>query len=394
MIGLLSRFFIHDRLHYSDTTVRKQYGVLAGAVGIFLNLLLFTFKFIAGTLSGAISITADAFNNLSDAFSSILSLIGFHMADKKPDKGHPFGHGRMEYVSGLLISIMIILMGIELGKTSIGRILNPEVPDGSILTLVVLIAAICVKVYMFIYNRGYGKKINSSSMRATALDSLSDSVATTVVLLSVILLKLTGWNLDGYAGLAVSGFILFTGVKSVKETIDPLLGKAPEDEMVEQVFAIVADYKEIIGVHDLIVHDYGPGRCIISFHGEVPEDGDIRDLHDVIDQCERSIEEAIGCEVTIHMDPVSVNNQKVDAVREGICQKIREYNEDISIHDFRMVEGNTHTNIIFDAVVPLDSPLSDEEVELRISEIVISLGDNYIPVIKIDRQYAKWQKKH
>lgn len=392
MYAILIKLFIQNPKNYKDSEVRKQYGVLAGALGIGLNLLLFVFKFLAGTLSGAISITADAFNNLSDAFSSVISLMGFWLADKKPDSGHPFGHGRMEYITGLLISVLIIVMGVELGKTSISRILNPEMPDGTLLTIGILVLAILVKLYMFLYNRSYGKKINSASMKATSLDSISDTVATTVVLISIFVTRIFHINLDGYAGLAVSAFILYTGVKSIKETIDPLLGQAPSDEMVEKVFEIVNNYSEIIGVHDLIVHDYGPGRTMISFHGEVSEEGNIKEIHDVIDQCERAINEALGCDVTIHMDPVSVNNQRVMEMKQLLGDRIKEYDPSITTHDFRMVEGPTHINLIFDAVVPLDSDKTDEEVQAQIQKIVQEMEGNCYGVVKIDRQYAKWQK--
>lgn len=390
MIALLTRIFIKDRDNYGDTTVRRKYGTLTGIVGIVLNIMLFTGKFIAGTISGAISITADAFNNLSDAGSSLISLMGFQMADKKPDPDHPFGHGRMEYVTGLLVSILIILMGFELAKTSINKIIHPTAVDDSILAVIILIAAIVVKIYMYIYNRIYGRKINSASMRATSMDSLSDSIATTVVLLSILFTRFTHVNVDGYTGAAVSLFILFAGVKSIKETIDPLLGQAPDPEYVKRIFEIVMAHEEIIGIHDLVVHDYGPGRCMISLHGEVSEDGNINVLHDVIDNCERELHSQLGCEATIHMDPVSVNNAKVDGLKAEIKKRISEYDSKITIHDFRVVDGTTHTNIIFDAVIPMDSKKNENEVRTTIENIVKSLPGNCLGVINIDRQYAEW----
>ena len=390
MISILSRLFIKNRTEYGDSVVRRKYGTLTGIVGIFLNIVLFTGKFIAGMISGAISITADAFNNLSDAGSSIISLLGFQVADKKPDSKHPYGHGRMEYVAGLLVSILIIIMGFELGKTSFQKIFNPEPLSDSTLTLIILIVAIAVKIYMFAYNRHYSGKINSASMKATALDSLSDSVATTVVFVSVLIDRYTGLNIDAYAGMLVSVFILFAGLKSIKEMIDPLLGQPPEPEYVKKIRDITLSYDEIIGVHDLVVHDYGPGRRMVSLHGEVPEDGDINILHDAIDRCERELRKELGCEATIHMDPIAVNNEKVNALKELVKAKIKAYNERISIHDFRVVSGDTHTNIIFDAVIPADCKESENEVKEKLVELVSELPGNCMGVIDIDREYTRW----
>ncbi len=391
MIAFLSRIFIKNRDNYSDGNVRKKYGMLTGIVGIFLNVILFAGKFIAGTISGAISITADAFNNLSDAGSSFISLIGFQMADKKPDPDHPFGHGRMEYVTGMLVSVLIILMGFELGKTSFGKILHPSDIDGSMIAIIVLVVSIAVKVYMHFYNRIYGKKINSASMKATAMDSLSDSIATTVVLISIIVAKCTGLNIDGFAGLAVSAFILFAGIKSMTETITPLLGQAPDPEFVADIHDIVLSHPEIVGIHDLVVHDYGPGRVMISLHGEVSEDGNINELHDVIDICEKELHDKLGCSAIIHMDPVSVNNERVDGLKSQILAKIKEYNDKITIHDFRVVDGPTHTNIIFDAVIPIQCEDTPEQVKKKMEEIVESLPGKCFGVVSIDREYTEWQ---
>lgn len=390
MIALLARFFIKDRQNYSDGTVRKKYGTLTGITGIVLNVFLFIGKFIAGSISGAISIMADAFNNLSDAGSSVISLAGFMMADKKPDSDHPFGHGRMEYISGLFVSVLIIMMGFELGKTSVSKIISPEMPSESILAIIIPAAAILVKLYMFAYNRIYGRRINSASMKATALDSISDVVATSVVLISILLTKFFGINIDGYAGLAVSVFILITGIKSIKETVDPLLGKKPDPEFVNRIRDIVMSYDEIIGIHDLVVHDYGPGRCMISLHGEVSEEGNLVELHDAIDRCERELHETLGCEAVIHMDPISVNDERVISMRNAVTQMIHEYDDKITIHDFRVVDGKTHTNVIFDAVIPAGSDKSPQEVKEAMQRIVAGLPGNCIGVIDIDMEYAEW----
>lgn len=390
MVSFLAKIFIKDRHNYTDSAVRKKYGVLTGITGIILNVFLFIGKFIAGTVSGAISITADAFNNLSDAGSSVISLAGFQMADRKPDMEHPFGHGRMEYISGLFVSVLIIMMGFELGKTSVAKIITPEMPSDSVLAIVIPAVAIMVKLYMYAYNRIYGNRIKSASMKATALDSISDVVATSVVLISVLITRYAGIDIDGYAGLAVSVFILITGVKSLKDTIDPLLGKKPEPEFVQEIRRIVLSYDEIIGIHDLVIHDYGPGRCMISLHGEVSEDGNLVELHDAIDRCERELHDTLGCEAVIHMDPISVNNERVIAMRDAVMDMIREYDDRITIHDFRVVDGNTHTNVVFDAVIPNGSDKEPAEVKAVMQDIVARLPGNCIGVVDIDMEYAEW----
>lgn len=391
MIRILSKIFIKNSSDYENADVRKGYGTLTGIVGIFLNICLFAGKFIAGFISGAISITADAFNNLSDAGSALISLLGFRMAYKEPDADHPYGHGRMEYITGLIVSMMIILMGFELMKTSFKRIFNPEELDASIIAIVILVVSILVKIYMNCYNRYYGKKLNAASMKATALDSLSDSVATGVVLMSVLISKFTGVNIDAYTGILVSGFILFAGIRSVKDTISPLLGEPPDKEFVKKIHAIVKEFDNIVGIHDLVVHDYGPGRRMISFHGEVPEDGNINELHEMIDSCERRIREELGCETIIHMDPIAVNDETVNALKKEVISKIKEYDEKISIHDFRIVVGPNNTNVIFDAVLPMGSKKTAAEVKEHLQQIVRSLPGNCFGVIDIDRQYAEWE---
>lgn len=392
MIRFLARFFVNDTTDYKNDKVRRIYGTLTGIVGIFLNVCLFIGKFIAGTISGAISITADAFNNLSDAGSSIVSLMGVRMAYKEADSDHPYGHGRMEYISGLMISIMIILMGFELGKSSFDRIRNPKDIDGSILSIVILSVSILVKIYMNCYNRYYGKKINSSAMKATAMDSLSDSIATSVVLISIIICRITGNNVDGFIGMAVAVFILFAGIKSVKETIDPLLGQPPEQEFVDKICEIALSYEEIVGIHDLVVHDYGPTRRMVSFHGEVPEDGNINELHEVIDKCEHHIKKELGCETIIHMDPVAVNNEKVNALKHTLIEKIQAFDSQISIHDFRVVAGPNRQNVIFDAVIPVEYKKKTDEIQKQLLEIVRTLPGNCYGVIDIDLEYTKWKQ--
>lgn len=388
MVYLFSRLFIKDYKNYSDSKVRKAYGTITGCVGIGLNILLFIGKYIAGTIIGSISITADAFNNLSDAGSSLISLLGFQLADKKPDKGHPFGHGRIEYLSGLIISFFILLMGYELGKSSFQKILSPEPIDKNIVAIIILIAAILVKIYMFIYNRLYGRKINSTAMSATAKDSFSDSIATTVVLIAIFVNIVTDVNIDGYAGLLVSLFIIYTGISSLKDTIDPLLGQPPEPEFVENIKNIVMSHSEILGIHDLVVHDYGPGRVMISLHGEVDEKGNISVLHDAIDCIERELCDKLGCEAVIHMDPICIDNEEVTRIRKYVEEKILQIDCNITVHDFRVVFGNTHTNVLFDAVIPHDCKLTSDKLKAQIEDIVQSMEGHYIPVVRIDQQYT------
>lgn len=388
MISLLSRIFIKDTKE-NPGAVRKAYGSLCSIVGICLNVLLFGIKYFAGTISGSIAITADAFNNLSDAGSSFITLVGFWFAGKKPDVDHPFGHGRFEYVSGFVVSMAILLMGFELARSSIGKILHPEAIDTSNLAMGILVVSIMVKFYMAFYNRRIGKRIESSAMAATATDSLSDSVATTVVLISMMIMRITGINVDGFCGVMVAIFILYAGYSAAKETISPLLGKVPEPEFVEKIEAIVIAHEEVIGTHDLIVHDYGPGRRMISIHAEVPGNGDIFVLHDKIDLIERELKEKLGCDAVIHMDPIEVNNKVVEEMREKIATQVKELGEQVTIHDFRMVMGPTHTNLIFDIVVPYEIKLSDEEIQKKVEEMVQRINPTYFAVVNVDKAYVK-----
>ncbi len=385
MITLLSRWLIRDYEKFTEPRVRLSYGVLCGAVGIGFNILLFIGKIIAGTLSGSIGVTADAFNNLSDAGSSVITLVGFRLSNSKPDKEHPFGHGRFEYIAGLAVSMAILLMGFELAKTSVEKILNPEPVTFSILTVCVLAVSILVKLYMFFYNRGVGKKIDSATMRATALDSFSDVAATTVVLITTFVSRWTTFPIDGWAGLAVALFILYTGVMAAKETISPLLGQPPEKEFVEKIERIVLGDKDIVGVHDLVVHDYGPGRVMISLHAEVPADGNMIELHDTVDNLEKRLRTECGCEAVIHMDPVALQDEQTNRLKDEIITLVHELDESLSVHDFRVVPGHTHTNLVFDVVVPYGFALSDDEVRSKISERVLALEKNCYAVVQVDK---------
>lgn len=388
MIEFLARVFIRHRDTLSPSALRQAYGQLCGAVGIGLNLLLFAGKLFAGTISGSIAITADAFNNLSDAGSSVVTLLGFRLAGRKPDPEHPFGHGRMEYISGLAVAGLILLMGVELGKSSLKKILSPEEIVSSPLVLAILAVSVAVKLYMFYYNRSIGRKIKSAAMSATATDSLSDAVSTTAVLIATLVGQLTGLNIDGWVGLLVALFILFSAYKAAKETLSPLLGQTPDPEFVERIEQIVLSYPEVLNIHDLIVHDYGPGRVMISLHAEVPADGDLLQLHDVIDNAEHRLKKELGCMAVIHMDPIITNDAHTDALRMAVAEKVKSIDPRLTIHDFRTVPGSTHTNLIFDVVVPYDVKLTADEVRRRIGALVKELDENYFAVVQVDNSYV------
>ena len=388
MISLLSRLFIKDYKNYGDAAVRQSYGTLCGLVGICLNILLFAGKYFAGILSGSIAITADSFNNLSDAGSSLITLLGFRLAAKRPDPGHPYGHGRLEYISGFVVSFLILLMGFELAKSSIQKILAPEPVQAGWLPAAILIASICVKLYMFFYNRAVGRKIGSAAMTATATDSLSDAVATAVVLLSMGIAHFFDVNIDGYAGVLVALFILYAGYSAAKDTLAPLLGQAPDPDFVQRVHDIVMAHPEVIGIHDLVVHDYGPGRKMVTLHTEVDGKGDFFTLHDTIDNIERELTAECGCHATIHMDPIESDNETVLAMRDKVADLVRLIDPAITIHDFRLVPGKTHTNVIFDAVVPPSFPMSDEAVAERIRLLVADAYPDHYAVVDIDQSYV------
>ena len=388
MITLLARLFIRDRDKVADAGVRRAYGMLCSLTGIGLNILLFLGKYLAGRLSGSIAMTADAFNNLSDAGSSVITLLGFRMAAKKPDPGHPFGHGRIEYLSGVAVSLIIIVVGVQLGLESIDKIMSPEPVDAGLVPMLVLVASICVKGYMFAYNRGIGRKINSPGMSATAMDSLSDSIATSVVLISMLLARFADVNVDGWGGAAVAVFIIFSGFKAAKETLSPLLGNPPDPQLVRDITDIVMSHPEVLNVHDLIVHDYGPGRLMISLHAEVPGAGDIYALHDAIDTAEYELQQKLGCSAVIHMDPVSPDGTKTAHMREELAEAAKAIDPRLTIHDFRIVDGPTHTNVIFDAVLPNDSSVTEDDAKAQLETIVHSLWQNSHPKVHIDRPFV------
>lgn len=387
MLTLLSKIFIKDRDNTASPSVRAAYGSLCGVLGIILNILLFCFKFFAGYISGAISVSADAFNNLTDAGSSVITLIGFRMSEQKPDKNHPFGHGRIEYVSGLLVSLVILLVGFELAKTSFAKILEPQAVTFSWLSVIILSVSILIKAYMAFYNFNIGKRINSAAMKATATDSLSDCVATCTVLVCLIIARVANVNIDAYCGLAVSAFIMFSGARAAKETISPLLGEPPSKELIDEISAIVYSYEGVVGIHDLIVHNYGPGRMMISLHAEISDKSDMVTTHDMIDNIEKELREKLSCDAVIHMDPIATDDETVVATKNKIASLVTCIDQRLTIHDFRMVTGPTHTNVIFDIVVPYDLGKSDQELRDNVETIVKSIDQSYFSVVNIDKDF-------
>lgn len=388
MISLLARLFIPDRHNYADAGVRRAWGVLCSLSGIALGVLLFAAKYLAGALSGSVAVTADAVNSLSDAGSSLITLLGFRLAGKRPDSDHPFGHGRIEYLSGVAVSAVIIAVGLELGRSSVMKILSPGEINASPAAMLALAASIGVKFYMYRYNRAVGGRIGSPAMSAAAADSLSDCAATGAVLLSMLSAGYLGVNVDGWCGAGVSLFIMYSGLRAAADALSPLLGRAPDPAFVRSVRDIVMSRPEVVNVHDIVVHDYGPGRLMVSLHAEVPGDGDIYELHDAIDTAEYELGKRLGCEAVIHMDPISVDDGKVAEMRARLERALREVDGRVTIHDFRIVDGPTHTNVIFDALLPADLPERDEDVKRRLEEIVRSLWENSHPKVHIDRDYA------
>lgn len=388
MIAILSKIFIKNNKDYTNPDVRRHYGELTSIFGIFLNICLFAGKFTIGFITHAISITADAFNNLSDAGSSIITLVGFKLSKQKPDNEHPFGHGRFEYLSGLFVAIIIILMAFELVKSGFGKLIHPEETEISIVTFIILAVSIVVKVYMFIYNKKYGKKISSNAMLATATDSISDSIATTVVLITSLLQFFFDIKIDAYAGIAVGLFIGYAGFKTLLETISPLLGKSPDPEFVKAIEETVLSEETVCGIHDMIVHDYGPTRTFVSLHAEVPADRNILEVHDVIDSIEMKIRKEMGIEITIHMDPIDTKDEKTKECKEEIKRIIASIDEHLTIHDFRMVHGDSHSNVLFDIVIPYEFDLSEEELSSTIERKLQKIYPTYYCVIEVDTDYT------
>ena len=388
MNNFLLKLFVKDYSNTNDSRVREAYGVLGSIVGIICNIILSISKLVIGTIFSSISITADALNNISDAGSAIVTFFGFKMAARPADKEHPYGHGRMEYVVGFIVSFLILLVGFELGKTSVEKIIKPEeVLFGSAL-VIVLLFSIVVKFGMSLFNKDLGKRINSATLKAMAQDSFNDSLTTAVVLLSAVITKFTGVNIDGYTSLAVSIFIFYSGIKIFKDTLNPLLGEKPSPELVDAIKEKLMSYEGIVGVHDLIVHNYGPGKIFASVHAEVPAENDILQSHGIIDLAERKIAKELNILLTIHMDPIETDNEFVNELKALTNEIIKNIDPSINCHDFRIVKAETHTNIIFDVVIPFNYKKTDCELKYEIDSKFKQLEINYYTVITVDREYT------
>ena len=386
MTDLLPRLFIKNRENVTDPKVRGAYGTLSGIVGILVNLLLFSGKFVAGMITGSLAISADAFNNLSDAGSSIVSLVSFRIASKPADRDHPFGHARIEYIASMIVAFLILLVGFELASDSVKKIVSREATlVFSIVSVVVLSLSILFKLWLAVFNYRLGKKIDSDVMRATATDSLSDVISTSAVLISTIIFRFTGLDIDSWVGLAVSCLILWAGVKILRETQNSLLGEAPVKEVTDGIEKIISEYPAILGIHDMMIHSYGPGHSFASFHAEVDGAADVFDSHDVIDEVERRIGEELSIVCTIHMDPICTDDALTTSLREETAELVKTVDPGITIHDFRIVTGVTHTNLIFDAAVPFEVKMTPAEIRSAISEKIRERHADYYAVVTVDR---------
>lgn len=388
MTDFLIRLFIGKNNDPKAPATRKKYASLAGFTGILLNILLFAGKLTMGILAGSVAIIADAFNNVSDAGSSVVTLIGFRLAGKPVDKEHPLGHGRVEYVSGFIVDMLIILVGFELLTSSVDKIIHPALPAVGNVTLWILGAAILVKLWLFFFYKKIGKTIASSSIKASAFDSLSDCVATTLVLVSALVARIWNVGIDGWAGILVAAFILFTGVKAAKETIDLLLGSPPDPAFIKDIYDFSKAYPQIIGIHDVMVHDYGPGRQIVSFHAEVPADSDINIAHEEVDKMERDMNEKFGCIVTIHLDPIVTNDPLVNELHEIAENAARSVDPEFTIHDFRITVGETSFNLIFDLLLPADHKISAKDAEKAVTEAIKAQRPNCFCVIRVEHPFV------
>ena len=388
MTKFLIKLFIKDNKNTKNQEVRGKYAMLSSITGIVVNILLSVFKLVIGIFANSISIISDALNNVSDAGSSIVTMIGFKLSQKKVDADHPWGHGRMEYITGFFVDILIILVGFELLKSSVDKIIHPELPSINNITIILLVVAILAKLWLFVFYRKIAKTIDSAAIKGTAYDSISDSISTLAVLISAFVAKFAGISIDGYVSLLVSIFILFTGYKAIKEIIDLLLGQKPDPEFVKQIEEFAMKYETIEGIHDIMVHDYGPGRKIVSFHAEVPANSNISKAHDIIDQMEQDIHEKFGCITTVHMDPIVVDDEEINQMRNFVEEVVKGINEEFSIHDFRMTDGGERVNLIFDLVITSDKNTNVEEIISKIQEEIHKKNNKYYAVIKAEYSFV------
>lgn len=388
MTNFLIRKFVKNYKNTDDGKVRTAYGKFAGIIGIICNAVLFVGKIIVGTLSHSVAITADAVNNLSDASSSVISLLGFKLASRPADEEHPYGHGRYEYLSGLMVAVLIMVIGVELFKDSVGKILNPQQVEFSLISAVVLVFSILLKLWMMFFNKKIGRDINSKTLIATAADSRNDVITTSAVLIAAVISRFTGVELDGWMGVAVAVFILYSSFGLIKDTIDPMLGKAPDEEQVRAIRDKILSYHGVLGTHDLMVHDYGPGRQFASVHVEMAAEDDVLESHDVIDNIERDFLKNDGLHMIVHYDPISTKDTLVNELRTWISEQIKHLDSRLTIHDLRIVKGTTHTNVIFDCVVPHDMEIGEKEIKRFAANIVAEKYPNYYTVVTIDHSYA------
>lgn len=388
MTQLLTRLFVKDRQNTASPIVRRAYGTLVSVTCILLNLVLFASKFAVGTLFGSISIIGDAINNLSDAGSQLVSLISFRISARPADRAHPFGHARIEYVASMIVSFLILHIGIDLMSESVSKIFHPTPPERSWIAVLVLVLSIAVKLWIGHFNRIIGNRIDSSVMRATAADSLSDVLSTSAVLLTTLIMLLfpsLNWNLDAYMGAIVAVLILIAGLRILNDSKNSILGEAPSDEVIRRITDTVSNYPEVLGIHDMTVHNYGPGHIIASLHVEVDGKRDIFHTHDMVDNIERELRQTCGIEATIHMDPIVTDDARVNALRKQVQSTVASVEPTLRIHDFRFVEGRTHTNLIFDIAVPFECRRTDRDLISTVSEKIKELDPSYFAVITIDR---------
>lgn len=388
MTNLLIKLFVKDNENLKDENVRPKYAMLSSITGIVVNLLLSIFKLVIGIVTNSMSIISDALNNVTDTGSSIVTMIGFKLSQKEVDNEHPWGHGRMEYITAFIVDILIILVGVELLQNSVDKIIHPVMPTVNCVVIFLLVVAILVKLWLFVFYSKIAKRIDSSAIKATAYDSISDCVSTFVVLFSSVISLIFGITIDGYVSILVAIFILITGVKALKETIDILLGSKPDKEFIDQISEFVKKYPMIAGIHDIMVHDYGPGRKIVSFHAEVPADANICEAHDIIDELEQDMLKEFKCITTIHMDPIVVNDAKINEAKASVEKIVKEINENYSIHDFRMTDGGKRINLIFDLVIPRDDKIDKDALRKEIIEKVKKIDSKYYVVFTIEHLFV------
>ncbi|NLJ30037.1 MAG: cation transporter [Clostridiales bacterium] len=391
MTNFIIRHFIADYPNTSNVKVREQYGTVSGLVGIVTNLLLVALKLAAGLVFHSIAIVADAVNNLSDSASSIVTLVGFHLAGKPADREHPYGHARIEYISGLMVAFSVLVLGLQLVRSAFGKIISPEKTEFSWLTIAVLITAILIKIWQSLFYRKVGKMIRSTAIAATAADSRNDVFATGAILIGIVITALTGFNLDGYMGLLVAVFILVSGVRLIIETSNPLLGLTPSRELVDEIYGKIMSYKGILGMHDLNVHNYGPGRCFASAHCEVSAAQDIMVSHDIIDNIERDFLVEKGIHMVIHLDPIVTDDKRTNELRDKVMKILGGISPEITMHDFRVVWGTTHSNLIFDVCIPFGFSLKDDELVKKITDEIRGMNHAYYCVITVDHDYIPMQ---